>query len=50
VGAGLAGKIVLTGDKLRRACDIEGDGQENNREVEVKTASFNKQKTGILWF
>jgi len=26
VASGLAGKIVLTGDKLRRACDIEGDG------------------------
>jgi len=29
VAAGLAGKIVLTGDQLRKVCDIEGVGHEN---------------------
>jgi len=29
VAAGLGVKIVITGDKLRKACDIEGIGHEN---------------------
>jgi hypothetical protein len=29
VATGLAGKIVFTGDKLRKAYDIEGVGHKN---------------------
>jgi len=29
VTAGLAGRIVFIGDKLRKACDIEGAGHKN---------------------
>jgi hypothetical protein len=35
VAAGLAGKIVFTGDKLRRACDVKGIGHENRGKIGV---------------
>jgi len=35
VAAGLVGKIVFTGDKLRKACDIEGVGHKNRGKSEV---------------
>lgn len=35
MSVGLAGKIVITGDKLRKACDIEGTGHENRGKSDV---------------
>jgi len=31
VAAGLAGKIVFTGDKVKKACDREGVGHKNRK-------------------
>jgi len=35
VAAGLAGGIVFTVDKLRRACDVGGVGHENRGKIGV---------------
>jgi hypothetical protein len=40
VAAGLAGKIVFTGDKVRKACDREGVGH--------KIGHKNRGKSGVI--